>query len=377
MRTEPVVLVHGWGGSFAHHLAGTGLGGAPPGRRAHRHRRRSPRPRHRAQAARARGLRRPHHPRSSRRSRPTARSMPSGSRWAPRRCSNWPARHPERFGRIVVGGIGANLFRDDADGRRRIVAAVRGQVTDTDVRSQLFAQYAGQPGNDPVALAAVLRAASRAQRARPPSAGRRQLPGAGRAWATTTSPARPTRWSEALPDARLVVLKNTDHFATPESFALHRRRPRVPGRRAGVTAPGDEVATGGRGAPGRRARRLPDRDRLRARAPMPRNEAAVRRIFAVKGRPADHPVIVHLAERRAARRLGRATVPPARARLAAACWPGPLTLLVGPIAARARRGHRRPRRPSGCGCPTSPWPSPCSAPSAAASPHRRPTASAG
>ncbi|MCB0981464.1 MAG: Sua5/YciO/YrdC/YwlC family protein, partial [Ilumatobacter sp.] len=57
------------------------------------------------------------------------------------------------------------------------------------------------------------------------------------------------------------------------------------------------------------------------------NPAAVRRIFAAKGRPADHPLIVHVGrpEQLAA---WAATVPPAAAVLADACWPGPLTLLV-------------------------------------------------
>ncbi len=57
------------------------------------------------------------------------------------------------------------------------------------------------------------------------------------------------------------------------------------------------------------------------------NETAVRRIFAAKGRPADHPLIVHVA---AAQQLGEwaASIPPAAAVLAATCWPGPLTLLV-------------------------------------------------
>lgn len=58
-----------------------------------------------------------------------------------------------------------------------------------------------------------------------------------------------------------------------------------------------------------------------------RNETAVRRVFAAKGRPADHPLIVHLA---AADQLGRwaAEVPQPAAVLAEACWPGPLTLLL-------------------------------------------------
>ena len=55
--------------------------------------------------------------------------------------------------------------------------------------------------------------------------------------------------------------------------------------------------------------------------------AAVQRVFAVKGRPADHPVIVHLA---GAGALGEwaAEVPPAAALLAERCWPGPLTVIL-------------------------------------------------
>ncbi len=57
------------------------------------------------------------------------------------------------------------------------------------------------------------------------------------------------------------------------------------------------------------------------------NEAAVRRIFAAKGRPADHPLIVHIAS--AAQLSDWADeVPSAAERLASTCWPGPLTLLV-------------------------------------------------
>ncbi len=57
------------------------------------------------------------------------------------------------------------------------------------------------------------------------------------------------------------------------------------------------------------------------------NEAAVRRIFAAKGRPADHPLIVHIATPELLPTWASA-VPPSAARLAATCWPGPLTLLV-------------------------------------------------
>lgn len=57
------------------------------------------------------------------------------------------------------------------------------------------------------------------------------------------------------------------------------------------------------------------------------NEAAVARVFAVKGRPSNHPLIVHIA--RAEELHHWATdVPEVALRLAAACWPGPLTLLL-------------------------------------------------
>ena len=60
--------------------------------------------------------------------------------------------------------------------------------------------------------------------------------------------------------------------------------------------------------------------------------AAVRRIFALKGRPADHPLIVHVADAAAIDDWAR-EVPPAARALAAAFWPGPLTMIV-------RRGAR-------------------------------------
>jgi L-threonylcarbamoyladenylate synthase len=57
------------------------------------------------------------------------------------------------------------------------------------------------------------------------------------------------------------------------------------------------------------------------------NELAVRRVFAVKGRPASHPVIVHIAGAAALDEWAR-DVPDAARRLAAAFWPGPLTLVL-------------------------------------------------
>jgi L-threonylcarbamoyladenylate synthase len=57
------------------------------------------------------------------------------------------------------------------------------------------------------------------------------------------------------------------------------------------------------------------------------DDAAVARIFAAKGRPADHPLIVHVPNVHAAYGFVSA-FPPVAQRLAAAFWPGPLTVIV-------------------------------------------------
>ena len=58
-----------------------------------------------------------------------------------------------------------------------------------------------------------------------------------------------------------------------------------------------------------------------------RDPAALRKIFEAKGRPADHPLILHIDN---ARFLSRwvAEVPPEAEKLAQAFWPGPLTLVM-------------------------------------------------
>jgi L-threonylcarbamoyladenylate synthase len=70
-----------------------------------------------------------------------------------------------------------------------------------------------------------------------------------------------------------------------------------------------------------------------------RDPAALRRVFELKGRPADHPLILHIDN---ARFLSRwvAEVPPAALTLAASFWPGPLTLVLrrGPDASDVLTG---------------------------------------
>ena len=57
------------------------------------------------------------------------------------------------------------------------------------------------------------------------------------------------------------------------------------------------------------------------------NAAAVKKIFAAKGRPADHPVIVHIADMSELKHWA-AEVPRAAWLLAEKFWPGPLTMVL-------------------------------------------------
>jgi L-threonylcarbamoyladenylate synthase len=57
------------------------------------------------------------------------------------------------------------------------------------------------------------------------------------------------------------------------------------------------------------------------------SDAAVAKIFTAKGRPADHPLIVHVAHAVAAEQFA-ASMPDFARKLCAAFWPGPLTIIV-------------------------------------------------
>ncbi|MBU6451491.1 MAG: threonylcarbamoyl-AMP synthase [Cyanobacteria bacterium REEB67] len=65
------------------------------------------------------------------------------------------------------------------------------------------------------------------------------------------------------------------------------------------------------------------------------SEAALKRLYLVKGRPVDHPVIVHIAAVADLEKWA-APIPPAAYKLAEAFWPGPLTLIL-PRAAQVSR----------------------------------------
>ena len=82
------------------------------------------------------------------------------------------------------------------------------------------------------------------------------------------------------------------------------------------------------------------------------NEAAVAQIFTAKGRPSEHPLIVHVANSAAASRFA-AEIPAFAQKLMDAFWPGPLTLIVPrrpDIAAAAAGGQTS----VGLRCPSHP-----------------------
>ena len=124
---------------------------------------------------------------------------------------------PHRFRRLVLAGIGNNVLQPDDGSGERIAAAIEGHAPDSDTPSLVFAQYAHQPGNDPVALAAIMR------RPRNPLT-TEQLAGATCPILLVigdkdfAGPGEPL--AEVLPNAALKVLRNVDHFATPEAFGL-------------------------------------------------------------------------------------------------------------------------------------------------------------
>jgi pimeloyl-ACP methyl ester carboxylesterase len=124
---------------------------------------------------------------------------------------------PNRFRKLVLAGIGRTLLEPDDESGERIAAAIEGTADSSDVGSHVFAQYAHQPGNDPVALAAIMRRA------------RRRFTPELLAGATCTTlvaigdkdfagPGEPL--AAALPNATLKVLRGVDHFATPEAFSF-------------------------------------------------------------------------------------------------------------------------------------------------------------
>lgn len=125
------------------------------------------------------------------------------------------SHHPERFGRIVVAGVGENLF--SAEPGDRIADAIEGDVDPENHTARHFRELAHSSGNDPLALAACMR--------------RRPTPLDEETLGRVSAPVLVVlgdqdfvgsgdRLVAALPDARLLTLRNVDHFGTPKDFTF-------------------------------------------------------------------------------------------------------------------------------------------------------------
>jgi pimeloyl-ACP methyl ester carboxylesterase len=219
--TPPVVLVHGWGGSFATTWERSGFTALleDAGRQVigvdllgHG---RAPKPHDPAEYSRLPEHVLAHFP-------PDGQVDAVGFSMGAMTLLRVALAHPARFNRLVLAGVGRNVFERDDAAKDRIIAAVQGGAaggdTDADNQARLFAQYASQHGNDPKALVAAMQA--------PPAP-----PLADADLAAITCPVLVVvgendfvlpadRLVDALPDARFVSVRRTDHFATPESFGF-------------------------------------------------------------------------------------------------------------------------------------------------------------
>ena len=126
---------------------------------------------------------------------------------------------PHRFGKVILAGIGDGVFSQSApDTNRRIIDALEGNLAEDDELGRMFSHYGNQPGNDLNALTAIMK--------RPPSepVDPEVLAGISNEVLVVigdkdfTFPA--TKLADSFPNGRLVVMKNTDHFSTPDSFSF-------------------------------------------------------------------------------------------------------------------------------------------------------------
>jgi pimeloyl-ACP methyl ester carboxylesterase len=125
-------------------------------------------------------------------------------------------QQPDCFHRLVLAGIGRNVFERDEVGAQHILDALEGRADPDDNIARLFAQYAHQAGNDVAALAAVLRR-PRQDDLTPADLARVACPVLV-ACGDRDFVYPPDELVAALPCASLATLRNVDHFATPESF---------------------------------------------------------------------------------------------------------------------------------------------------------------
>jgi len=127
------------------------------------------------------------------------------------------ASRPGTFRRMVVGGVGANLFDPDREPESTAHAIETGAET-LDPLVRAFVAVAQAPPNDPFALAACLRR-------RHPPLGVTELARVGCPVLVVVGDADtvampPDQLVAALPDARLAVIKGADHLGTMKGFGF-------------------------------------------------------------------------------------------------------------------------------------------------------------
>jgi pimeloyl-ACP methyl ester carboxylesterase len=126
------------------------------------------------------------------------------------------AMWPGTFGRIVAGGVGANLFQVREPST--IAEALEGKAEALDPLGRAFVAAAHQPPNDPLAMAACLR------RAHPPlgpdELARVRCPVLVVVGDKDTVAMPPDELVAALPDARLTLVKGADHLGTMKGFGF-------------------------------------------------------------------------------------------------------------------------------------------------------------
>lgn len=123
-------------------------------------------------------------------------------------------REPGRFRRIVLGGLGGNVFAPERAGGAVADALEQGVCADTPAAIRALVDYGLSAGNDPLALAAVLRRPANPVIA-PSDLGRIECPvlmvsGDVDAIALPLGPLQ-----SALPSAEVRLLPGVDHLALP------------------------------------------------------------------------------------------------------------------------------------------------------------------
>src|SRR4051812_45435727 len=121
---------------------------------------------------------------------------------------------PARFGRLVLIGVGQNIFRDDS--HEALAAAFERGTEPEDIGARVFVQLATTAGNDPLAMAACLRRPR--EPFTPADAARITCPTlliiGDKDFA---GPADPL--ADAIPDASIKLLPGIDHFRATGDFA--------------------------------------------------------------------------------------------------------------------------------------------------------------